>query len=74
MSAHIPKNFEQWMHCITVECGIPLTPEFVAQRLSIWRNMESEETIRFSRLYGDQHLKLVVGWFERVAKELNSSQ
>ncbi len=66
----IPENYEQWHHCITVECGIPLTPEFVAQRLEIWRNTDREETTRFRRLYGDAHWQAVIGWFERAQAEL----
>ncbi|WP_238704527.1 hypothetical protein [Pseudomonas nabeulensis] len=29
-----PQTYEQWRHCITVECGIALTPAFIAQRLA----------------------------------------
>jgi threonine dehydrogenase-like Zn-dependent dehydrogenase len=28
----IPKTYAQWRHCITVECGIPLSADFIAQR------------------------------------------
>lgn len=28
----IPRNYEQWRHCITVECGIALTPTFLSER------------------------------------------
>lgn len=41
-----PETYEQWRHCITVECGIPLTPEFVARRLSVWLDESCEETER----------------------------
>ncbi len=61
----IPETYEQWHHCITVECGIPLTPEFVAQRLKVWKDENLEETARFRRLYGDAHWRQVIGWFER---------
>ena len=68
----IPETYEQWRHCITVECGIPLTPEFVAARLAAWRNEDREETTRFRRLYGDQHWQSVISWFERAESELSS--
>lgn len=55
MNSPFPENYEQWKHCITVDCGIPLTPEFVAQRLNVWRNETLEETARFRKLYGDDH-------------------
>ena len=30
----IPQSYEQWRHCIEVECGIALTEPFVTQRLA----------------------------------------
>ena len=72
MSTPFPETYEQWKHCITVECGIPLTPDFVSQRLSSWRDESSDETRRFRRLYGDGHWQSVIGWFERAEKELTT--
>lgn len=68
-----PENYEQWKHCITVECRIPLTPSFVSQRLASWRNDSSEETLRFRRLYGDGYWQLVISWFEQAERELGQS-
>ncbi|MEM7098626.1 MAG: hypothetical protein AAF541_10250 [Pseudomonadota bacterium] len=70
MSGPIPQSYEEWRHCITVECGIPLTAEFVAERLSIWRNEDLEETQRFRSLYGDVHWQATIGWFEQAANEV----
>ncbi|MBC3466860.1 hypothetical protein [Pseudomonas sp. RW10S2] len=69
MSPTIPQDYEQWRHCITVECGIALTPAFVRGRLSVWRLSEQEETRRFRRLYGDAHWRQIVDWFERAERE-----
>ena len=66
----IPENYTHWHHCITVECGILLTPDFVAQRLSVWKDEKSEETTRFRRLYGDAHWRSVIGWFEKAEADL----
>ncbi|MEM6709970.1 MAG: hypothetical protein AAF648_14410 [Pseudomonadota bacterium] len=70
MPTPFPETYEQWRHCITVDCGIKLTPEFVAARLAVWRDEQSQETIRFRRLYGDEHWRAVTGWFVQAAKEL----
>ena len=70
MSTPFPQNYDEWQHCITVECGIPLTGEYVAKRLSIWRNEALEETQRFRGLYGDDYWRAVIGWFERAEREL----
>jgi hypothetical protein len=68
----IPETYEQWRQCITIECGIPLTTLFVTQRLAIWRDLRSEETQRFRRLYGDVHWRAITHWFEQAARELNA--
>lgn len=67
----IPRNYEQWRHCITVECGIALTPTFLSERFGGGRDERSEETLRYRRLYGDRHWAVVQGWFERALKEVS---
>jgi len=65
----IPRTYAQWRHCITVECGIPLSADDIAQRLAVWRNAELEETQRFRRLYGDAHWQAVQRWLLQAAQE-----
>ena len=31
---YIPQTYDEWEHCITVKCGIPLTPAYVAGRIT----------------------------------------
>jgi len=66
----VPQTFEQWRHCITVDCGLALTPAFIKERLAVWRDDKAEETQRFRRIYGDAHWQAVVGWFEQAEKTL----
>lgn len=65
----IPRTYTQWRHCITIECGIPLSADFIAQRLAVWRNPGLEETQRFRRLYGDAHWQAVQHWLVQAAQE-----
>ncbi|MFT3802801.1 MAG: hypothetical protein QM766_16480 [Burkholderiaceae bacterium] len=65
----IPHTYDQWRECITVDCGLELTPAFIVQRLAVWRNPQSDETQRFRRLYGDEHWQSVLAWFERAERE-----
>jgi len=64
----IPQSYEQWQHCITVECGLALTPDFIKERLAVWRDDRADETQRFRRLYGDAHWRAVTGWFEQAQR------
>lgn len=60
----IPRNDAEWRRCIEVDCGIALTPEFVAMRIEALTRSESEEARRFASLYGRDHLQRVIGWFQ----------
>lgn len=59
----IPQNYAEWRRCIEVDCGIALTPEFVAMRIDALTRSGSEEARRFAGLYGSDHLQRVIGWF-----------
>jgi hypothetical protein len=67
----IPRTYDEWHHCITVECGLELTRAFIEDRLAVWRNTQSDETSRFRRLYGNRHWESVIDWFERALLETN---
>ena len=71
VSTPFPQSYDEWHHCITVECGIPLTEQFVADRLAVWHNEDLEETQRFRRLYGDEYWRTVIGWFEHAARDVS---
>lgn len=66
----IPQTYAQWRHCITVECGIPLTHDFIIARLAVWHDSGSEETRRFVRLYGEAHRQAIIRWFEQAGQAL----
>jgi hypothetical protein len=65
----IPESYEQWVHCIKVKCGIPLTREYAARRLSQLRDADDDRTKKFRDLYGDEYLQRVISWFERCLKD-----
>jgi hypothetical protein len=66
----IPRTYEAWLNCITVECGITLTRSFVMERIAILSNDAHPETQRFVQLYGDPHRRAVVSWYERALNAL----
>lgn len=57
-------SFEDWQHCITVECGIPLTLDFIDARLNALRNPSDLHTQKFVSQWGQAHLNQVIEWFE----------
>ncbi len=64
------KTYDEWKHCITVLCGIPLTQAYVEQRLAALRDPTDYGTQRFAVTWGPAHLARVIDWFERAEREL----
>jgi hypothetical protein len=68
----IPTSYASWRYCIEVKCGLPLTLDFVRERIRILSDPSQEETARFMRSYGHGHLERVLGWFRQAADALAS--
>ena len=64
------KTYDDWKHCITMLCGIPLTLDYVEQRLAALRNPADNGTQRFIATWGEVHLARVIRWFEQAEREL----
>ena len=64
------KSYEDWKHCITELCGIPLTGPYIEQRLAAMRNPADTMTQKFVTMWGDQHRLRVIGWFEQAQQEM----
>lgn len=63
----IPKNFYEWHKCITEDCCIQLTPNFVQERIKVFENDTHAETIKFKQLYGVQQLQMTISWYKEAA-------
>lgn len=62
----IPKTYEEWTHCITVECGLELTQHFISQRISALKDDRDYYTQQLVKLYGQEHRQQVLGWFSQA--------
>lgn len=67
----IPTTYQEWEHCITVECGIPLTAEYVAQRIEALQNMRDHHTQRFIERWGQEHHTRTLAWFREAEERLS---
>ena len=65
------RTYDDWKHCITVLCRIPLTPGYVEERLAALRDPADFGTQKFIATWGEAHLARVIGWFEQAERELN---
>ena len=63
-------RYNDWKHCITVKCGIPLTAGYVTQRITALNNARDHHTQKFRETWGDEYLNQVIGWFETAKSEL----
>lgn len=66
----LPATYADWVRCITVTCGLELTPAFVAARLEALGDPANHETRRFVEQWGEAHRQKVLGWLEHARKEL----
>lgn len=66
----LSQSYEDWKHCITVKCGIPLTADYIAKRVAALRNLQDPMTKRFVTLYGEAYRGRVIGWFEQARQEV----
>lgn len=63
----IPNSYEEWRHCIEVDCRQPLTADFIAKRLGALRDQKDGHTRQFVECYGEERLAITISWFERAA-------
>ncbi len=70
MEGPIPRDYDEWRHCITVECGIPLTAAFIDERIASMQNASDFKTQQFLRLYGQQYHRQVLTWFQQAKEKL----
>lgn len=64
----LPKSYEDWRHCIEVDCRQPLTADYITTRLAALRDARDPHTRQFLERYGEARLTATISWFERAAK------
>ncbi len=69
----VPNSYNAWKHCITVDCGIPLTRDFISERIEALGNRNDFHTQKFIESWGVEHHAQTLSWFRRAAKELDTS-
>lgn len=70
MEGPIPLNYAEWQYCITVECGIPLTADFIDERIASMQDASDFKTEQFVKLYGPQYHQQVLAWFQQAKEKL----
>lgn len=66
----VPQSYEEWEHCITVKCGIPLTPDYVAGRIAALENGRDFQTEKFITRWGAAHHARTLEWFREAQSRL----
>lgn len=70
---YVPQSYEEWEHCITVKCGIPLTPDYVAARIVALENSRDFHTEKFITRWGAAHHARTLAWFREAQSRLAST-
>ena len=66
----IPRTYEEWEYCITVKCRIPLTAEYVAERIQALQDMSDYHTQKFIDRWGEAHHARTLAWFREAEERL----
>ena len=70
----IPTSYEDWKHCITVKCNIPLTSKYVHDRILALTDTSDYQTKRFIETWVELHYASTLSWFHQAAQELESTK
>ena len=62
----IPTTYQEWQHCITVECGIALTKDFIESRITALQSESDEHTRQFTAKFGPAYKAQVLTWFKQA--------
>jgi len=73
VSPPTPRSYEEWKHCITELCRIPLTRDYVNARIIALADPNDFGTQRFVETWGAEHLDQIRHWFARAASELEAA-
>lgn len=63
-------SYEDWKHCITVSCQIPLTRDYIDKRISELNDSSNQHTQTFINSWGKSHLQQVLSWFKQAKLEI----
>lgn len=68
----VPTTYEEWKHCITVKCRVPLTPAYVEERIAALTSEQDYKTQMFIERWGAAQHEQTLAWFRQAADELKS--
>ena len=70
----VPRNYDEWKHCITQKCSISLTKKYVQERIIALSNVNNNQTKKFIETWGPSHHERTLGWFQKAAQEIRHKQ
>lgn len=68
--SYVPQTYDEWEHCITVKCGIPLTPDYIARRIVALEDSRDFHTGKFIARWGAAHHARTLDWFREAQSRL----
>ena len=66
----IPSIYEEWKYCIEIQCKIPLTKDFILERLRVLSDASNPETRVFGKAYGSDHLNKIIQYFKKSLTQI----
>ena len=73
MSTNQPTTYAEWRRRLEEAAGLPLTQEFIRERIAALRDTADPMTRRFIETYGDSHRQQVIAWFQQALEEVETA-
>ena len=66
---HTFSNFDEWRLAITLRCGLTLSREYCAERITALQDEAVPSTKNFITEYGENYRQMVIQWFQQAEQQ-----
>jgi hypothetical protein len=66
---HTFTDFEEWHRAITLRCGLTLSHDYCAERITALQDEAVPSTRNFIDTYGETYRQTVISWFETARRQ-----
>jgi len=66
---HTFNDFNEWHQAITVRCGLTLSHQYCAERITALQDEAIPSTKNFIKEYGENYRQTVIQWFQQAQQE-----
>ena len=61
-----PRYYDAWKICITQKCNVPLTRDFINERITELSKIDSPSRLLFEKKYGQHWTETILSYFKQA--------